>query len=132
MKIQLFNNMAFIASTPHGPIQNGDLVITICGMQEDQAVRIYKDGMPENAKSYHTNGGKLVANVTPGRYALCVGDDKVRFTAYETPDKKIHVKRTKEDPEKTLQKMLNLCIEMMREIGRQNEKIENLSGYDTE
>ena len=132
MKIQLFKDMAFIASIPNGPIQTGDLMITVCGMQEDQAVRIYKDGIQENAMTYYTNGGKILASVTPGRYALCIGGDKVKFTVYETPDKKIHVKRTKEDPEKTIQKMLALCVEMMREIGRQNEKIDNLSGYETE
>ena len=132
MKIQIFKSMALLASTPTGHLPGGNLEIAFSGSKDVQMVKLYKDGRTDLEQIFYIKDGKVFVNVTPGRYVLRVAGDSVRFTVYETPDKKLHVHRTKTDPEKTLQKMINLCVEMMREINIQNQKIDNLSGYETE
>lgn len=131
MEIIKIGNVAILAHVRSEALEEPVMRIQLEGVKDFEPITIYKNGQRQKSKKYTAMGGSVSADVEPAKYTLCIGSAKVRFTVYEQ-DGKLYVKRSKEDPEKTLEKIFQLCLEMLARINAQDKKLESLDGYETE
>ena len=131
MKVCKFEDIAIIESIEDKEIFGESIKIDFAGVPDGTLIKAYKNGLKETCKKYSVQNGFIKTKVEPAKYTICIEDSQIKFTVYEQ-DSKLYLKRSKEDPEKSVEKMFRLCMAMLRRINKQDEKIENMTGYDPE
>lgn len=131
MEIIKLGEVAILAHVRSEALEEPAIRIRLDGVEDGSAITVYKSGRKDKAKCYTAQNGIVSPSVEPAKYTLCIGSAKVRFTVFEQ-DGKLYVKRSKEDPEQTLEKIFQLCLEMLSRIDAQNKRLETIDGYETE
>jgi hypothetical protein len=131
MRVAKIGDVAMIVNVQENPLKDRTLKVAFENVENGTEVRVYKSGRKDTAKCYTVHGGVLLATVEAARYTICMGAAKAHFTVYEK-DGALFVKRTREDPEKMLDKTVKLCLALMDRIRVLEERIESIEGYETE
>lgn len=129
MKILKLYNAIMLCPFKEEAAINGAITIEIDGVKEGAIVSIVKNGKPETETKHIVNDRKISFAVEEGKYTIKIGKCKVRFIVCNI-DGALVARQPKEDLEKTVHCLEEICIELFSEIQKSNKKIENLTGYD--
>ena len=131
VEIVKIGNVSVLAHVQEEPLEQPFIRVRIDGAEDNTSIVLYKNGRAEDSKKYLLDHGVAFPKIEAGKYTLCVGYSKVRFTVYES-DGKLYVKKAKEDPQKTVTILIQLCLELFNRIEEQKKRIDDLNGYDVE
>jgi hypothetical protein len=131
VEIVKIGNVAVLAHVQKEPLEQPFIQVKVDGVEDNMPIVLYKNGRSEESKKYLLDHGIAFPEIDAGKYTLCIGASKVRFTIYEA-DGKMYVKRSKEDPNKTVSTLIQLCLELFNKLEEQKKRIDDLNGYDVE